>query len=70
MYRYMYGTLNDQTNGVGLDTITEEDKPNGDSCVVSERELCSALSDLTVSERVKENGGVYRTRKTGDHVKE
>ena len=39
----------DQTNGVGLDT--EEDKPNGDGCVVSERELCSALSDLTASER-------------------
>ena len=48
----------DQTNGVCLDTIPEGDKPNGDGCVVSERELCSALSDLTVSERVKENGGV------------
>ena len=38
----------DQTNGVGLDTVLEED---GDGCVVSERELCSALSDLTASER-------------------
>ena len=42
----------DQTNGVGLDTIPEEDKPNGDGCVVSERELCSALSDLTVRRMV------------------
>ena len=34
----------DPTNGVGLDTIPEEDKPNGDGCV-------APLSDLTASER-------------------
>ena len=48
----------DQTNGVCSDTIPEGDKSNRDGCVVSERELCSVLSDLTVNERVKENAGV------------